>query len=210
MGRREAAREEARFMRGETGVDGQSTAEETKDAAEVEKDQAREQLLRGRTWLGREFLTWLLWRSEPGDPLMDHDGQPVTVLFTGRTVLRGLHGEVVELSAKGAMAPYSVQVKRALADGLLVHSARLRFTCGERTWEAGLDAEHLDVKSAKLPELLTEEEDDRITERLDLAEQLSGFADALVTRFLAVRTSKSWGKEAVPAMRRWMEGREKG
>lgn len=208
MAKREAARAEARFMRGETGVDGQSTAEETRDSAEVEKDQAREQLLRGRTWLGREFLTWLLWSSEPGEPLLEHDGQPVAVLFTGRTVLRGLHGEVVELSAKGALAPYSVQVKRALADGLLVHGARVRFTCGDRTWEAGLDAEHLDVKSAKLPALLTEEEDDRATERLDLAEQLSGFVDALVTRFLGVRAAKAWGKEAVPAMRRWMEGRE--
>jgi len=209
MARREAARAEARFMRGETGVDGQSTAEETKDAAEVEKDQAREQLLRGRTWLGRELLTWVLWQSEPGNPL-ELDGEPVTVLFTGRTVLRGLHGEVVELSAKGALAPYSVQVKRALEDGLLVHACRLRFTVGDRSWEAGLDAEHLDVKSAKLPELLTEEEDDRLTERLDLAEQLSGFVDALVGRFLALRASKAWGREAVPAMRRWMEGREAG
>lgn len=211
MGRREQAREEAAFLRGDVGVDGQSTrAEETQDAAEVERDKAREQFVRGRTWLGREFLTWLLWKSEPGDPLVTFEGEGLVVLFAGRVVLRGLHGEVSELSAKGALAPYSEQVRRALDAGLLLHSARLGFTVGERNWEASLDAEFLDVRSAKLPELLTEEEDDRISERLDLADQLSRMIDALVRAFLDVRTSKAWSKDVVPSMKAWMRGDEAG
>ena len=64
MARREQARVEAAFQRGDAGVDGLPTEEERRDEAELEKDKAREQLLRGRTYLGREFLTWLLWRSE--------------------------------------------------------------------------------------------------------------------------------------------------
>jgi hypothetical protein len=187
------------------GVDGQSTAsEETKDQAELERDKAREQFVRGRTWLGREFLTWLLWKSEPGDALITYENEPLTVLFAGRVTLRGLHGDVSELSAKGAMAPYSDQVRRALDEGLLLHAARLRFSLGERMWEASLDAEFLDVRSAKLPELLTEEEDDRITERLELSDQLSRMIDALVQAFLDVRLSKKWSAEIVPEMKRWM------
>ena len=89
MSRREQARAEAAFVRGDIGVDGQA-AEEQRDEAEVEKDQAREQLLRGRTYLGRELLTWLLWRSESGEPLVEHEGQPVTVLFVDRVVLKGV------------------------------------------------------------------------------------------------------------------------
>ena len=105
-------------MRGDTGVDGQATAADERDPVEVQADKARSELLRGRTWLGREFLTWLLWRSEDGDTLVEHDGEPVTAVFNTRVVLRGLHGEVVELMAKGTMAPYSLQVRRALLDGL--------------------------------------------------------------------------------------------
>ena len=135
--------------------------------------------------------------------------QQINLTWTARGGLRGLHGEVSELSAKGALAPYSEQVRRALDAGLLLHSARLRFTLGERLWEASLDAEFLDVRSAKLPELLTEEEDDRISERLDLADALSKLIDALVKAFLTERTSKAWGKETVPAMKRWMQGEEK-
>ena len=211
MGRREQAREEAAFLRGDVGVDGQSThGEETKGAAELERDKAREQFVRGRTWMGREFLTWLLWKSESGEALVAFEGTPLEVLFAGRVVLRGLHGEVSELSAKGPLAPYSEQVRRALDAGLLLHSARLRFSLGERSWEATLDAEFLDVRSAKLPELLTEEEDDRQAERLELADQLSRMIDALVRGFLEVRAAKSWSKQVVPAMKRWMSGEERG
>lgn len=205
MSRREQARAEAAFMRGDVGVDGQAV-EEQRDEAEVEKDKAREQLLRGRTYLGRELLSWLLWRSESGDSLVEHEGQPVTVLFTSRVVLKGVHEDVTELTARGAMAPYSEQVRHALDRGLLVHSARLCFTHGDKQYEATLDAEHLDVRSAKLPQLMTENDDDKLQERLYLAEQLSGMIDALVDAFLAVRTHKRWRQKIVPAMKQWMQG----
>jgi recombination associated protein RdgC len=192
-------------MRGATGVDGVATDADVRDDAEVERDRAREQLLRGRTWLGRELLTWLLWRSESGDPLVEVEGTGLVVLFTGRVLLRGVAGDVTEVAARGAAAPYAPQVKRALASGLLVHQARLRLAHGERTWEVTLDAEHLDVRAAKLPELLTDEEDDRAAERLDLCDQLGRLVDALVQAFLAERAGKAWERKTVPALRTWME-----
>jgi hypothetical protein len=206
VARREQARAEAAFLRGDTGVDGVATEADTRDQAEVERDQAREQLLRGRTWLGRELLTWLLWRSESGDPLVEVEGARLVVLFTGRVLLRGLAGDVTELAARGTAAPYATQVRRALASGLLVHQARLRLTHGERSFELTLDAEHLDVRAAKLPELLTEAEDDRAAERLELCEQLGRFVDALVGAFLGERTGKAWARRTVPALRAWMDG----
>lgn len=206
MARREEARKEAAFMRGDAGVDGRSTTEDDRDVAELEKDKAQNELVRGRTWLGREFLTWLLWKSDGGEPLLEHEGEKVVVSFLARIVLRGLHGEVTELAAKGTLSPYSMQVRRALLDGMMVHGARVQFVSAERSWECSLDAEFLDVKSAKLPELLTEADDDRLTERLDLAERLSALVDALVNLFLDLRSSKKWAAQTVPAMKAWMAG----
>jgi hypothetical protein len=205
VARREQARAEAAFLRGDAGVDGAATDEDVRDEAEVERDKAREQLLRGRTYLGRELLTWLLWKSESGDPLVEVDDAGVVVLFTGKILLRGLAGDVTEVAARGAAAPYAAQVKRALASGLLVHQARLRLTQGERVFELTLDAEHLDVRAAKLPELLTDEEDDRAAERLELCEQLGRMVDALVAAFLEVRGARTWARSTVPALRAWME-----
>jgi hypothetical protein len=202
MTRRER-RAEAELLRGDVGVDGAATEEETRDEAEAERAKAREQLLRGRTWLGRELLTWLLWRSEAGGPLATLEGEGVEVLFVGRLTLRGVRGDVTELVARGTQAPYSAQVRRALDAGLLVHEARLRLTHGEKVYEVGLDAEFLDVRAAKLPELLAEAEDDRLLERLWLAERLSALIDALVAEFLAIRAGRGW-KKTVASMKRWM------
>lgn len=208
MGRREQARAEAAFLRGDTGVDGAATDEEQRDEAEVERDKAREQLLRGRAYLGREFLTWMLWRSESGDALVDFEGSGLVVLYTGRVILRGINGDVTEMAARGAMAPYSEQVRHSLDRGLLIHQARLRLTHGEKVYEVTLDAEFLDIRAAKLPDLLSEEEDDKLMERLYLTEQLSDMVDALVQSFLAVRASRNWSKKVVPAMKSWMRGED--
>ena len=205
MSKRDSARAEAAFERGDVGVDGGAT-EEKKDAAEVELDKAREQLLRGKTYLGREFLTWLLWRSEAGEALLEHEGEGVVVAFQGRLTLRGVHGDVTELSTKGTLAPYSEQVRFGLLRGLLVHQARLRLIHGERTFEVTLDAEFLDIRAAKLPELLTEEEDDRAAERLNLVEQLSAMVEQLALSFLEIRKGRRWSQKTVPAMRAWMSG----
>lgn len=207
MAKREQAREEAAFLRGDVGVDGAATEEDTREQAEKEKDQAREQLLRGRTWLGRELLTWLLWRSEAGEPIVEVGGEGVVPLLVGKVLLRGLAGDVVEIIAKGEQAPYSPQVKHALSGGLLVHQARIRFTMGERAFEATLDAEFLDVRSAKLPELLSEEDDDKAAERLGLCEELGQVVDAVVAAFLEERSGKAWRKKTVPALLAWMRER---
>jgi hypothetical protein len=124
--------------------------------------------------------------------------------MVGRVVLRGMAGEATELVVKGVMAPYSAIVRRALAEGLLVHVARLRIQHGEKVYEATVDAEHLAVRSAKIPKVLSEEDDDKITERLYLAERLSMIVDAAFRRFMAIRVGKSWAAE-VSALRAWME-----
>jgi hypothetical protein len=209
VARRDEARVDAAFLRGGVGVDGAATEADERDMAEVERDKAREELLRGRTWLGRELLTWLLWRSESGDPLVEVEGARLVVIFTGRITLRGVAGDVTEVTARGAQAPYAAQVRRALDAGLLVHQARLRFTHGEgdaeKVYEAVLEAEHLDVRAAKLPALLAEEEDDRVLERLFLAGRLSRFVDALVDAFLDERAGRGWAKRIVPELKRWMQ-----
>ena len=128
------------------------------------------------------------------------------VLFSGRLCLRGIAGEITELTARGALAAYSVLVRQALERGLLLHAARVRLTHGEKVYEVTLDADFLDVKSAKLPELMSEEDDDRLTERLWLAEQLGAILQALLESFMKLRGGRKWSKEIVPKLKAWMRG----
>jgi hypothetical protein len=90
-----------------------------------------------------------------------------------------------------------------VAAGLLVHSARVQLTCGEQVYQATLDAEAFDVRAAKLPALLQEEEAERLAERLELAARLGTLLDALVAAFLVARLARSWEATTVPALLAW-------
>ncbi len=196
-------KEERAFLRGEVGVDGAAT-EEQADETQIEQDKAREALLRGRTWLGRECLTWLLWKSESTEALTQVDGQDVSVVFHGKLLLRAGAGEVTEASVKGVTSPYSKLVRRALGQGLLVHAARLQLTHGEQQFDVTVDAEFFDLKAVKLPALLTEAEDDKLLERLELVTRASHLIDALVAKFAEARVSKAWATKTVPALQEWI------
>lgn len=204
MTSRTQAQAEARFMSGATGVDGAATTEEV-DPSQVEQAKAREALYRGRTWLGREALTWVLFRSNDTNAIATVDGEPVKVLFAGKLTLRAAGGDITEVAVKGNNAPYAQLIRQAADRGLLVHSARLQLTWMERTYDLTLDAEHFDVRSGKTPELLKEEDDEKLTERLDHVATLGRLIDAISERFMQLRVSPQWKKTIVPALKAWMK-----
>lgn len=204
MASRRAASAETKFMKGETGVDGEKTVEQV-DPVEAEQSKAREALYRGRTWLGRECLTWVLFSSNDTAPIATLDDEPITALFNGRLTLRAAQGEITEVAVKGVNAPYAQLIRQAANRGLLVHSARLTFTWEERAYELTLDAEHFDVRAAKTPELMKEEDDEKLTERLDHVATVGRLIDAVVGRFMVLRTGPTWKKSVVPALKEWMK-----
>lgn len=206
MGARRQASAETKFLKGATGVDGQATTE-VADPVEAEQAKAREALYRGRTWLGRECLTWILFSSNATTPIATLDDDPITVLFNGKLTLRAAAGDITEVAVKGVNAPYAQLIRQAHDRGLLVHSARVAFTWQERVYELTLDAEHFDVRAGKTPELLTEEDDEKLTERLDHVATMGRLIDAVIARFMGLRTSPAWKKTLVPALKAWMRER---
>lgn len=205
MSGRATARAEARFMRGETGLDGAATDQAETDPAVVEQSKAKEALYRGGAWLGREALTWLLMKSESTEALCKVDDLPVSVVFAGKLTLRAAHGEVTEVVAKGVTAPYAAAVRHALQRNLLVHGARLHLTHGEETFEVTLDAERFDLRAAKVPKLLDEgDEGEQLVERLELVRRLGKLVDALLAKFLEVRVSPAWRRTALPELQAWL------
>ncbi|MEO1227570.1 MAG: hypothetical protein AAFZ18_01605 [Myxococcota bacterium] len=199
--------EEAAFLRGEVGVDG-APVEEARDEAEIQKTKALESLERNRTWLGREWLTWLLWRSNSTAPLTTFDGLDLHVIFVGPVVLQGLAGEATELRAKGYQSAYAEVVREALTRGLLVHRATLRLMLDEQVYEVTVEAEQSVLRSARLPQVLSEDDDEALAERLMLVDRLGSLVDALWEAFADVREDAVWHRREVPGLRAWMTGAE--
>lgn len=96
-------------------------------------------------------------------------------------------------------------MKTALNRGLLVDSARVRFTVRETEWCVTLDAERLALKSLKLPQTLREQPEDVLVERLESTAEVAVMVLELVQQFARLRTGPEW-PAAVDQMLAWMRG----
>lgn len=155
-------------------------------------------------FLGREFLTWLLWRADVGEGTFGDKGQEFAVSFGARARLGGLTGNVTDAVFKGHAPAHGAEARAAIGAGRTVREAELRMTRGEREWRFTLLADTLDLRSVKLPALLTEEEDDRFLERIALLEELDDLVKAAFGAFVRERVRPAWQRSVMPALRDWL------
>jgi hypothetical protein len=165
-------------------------------------------------YLAREFLTWLVFHADTDGGAFAGKGDvpDFAIQFGGRLVLKTHAGLITDLTVKGASPGLSPDLRYALAGGLAVSEAELRLVIGdaessddaERAYTFALAAEHFDLKRVKLPALLTEEEDDRVDERLALLAELDAALEHAFGHFLALRGRPTWDRTVVPALRTWL------
>ena len=161
-------------------------------------------------FLAREFLTWLVFHAETEGGSFAGEGEvpDFSILFGGRLTLRSPNGLVTDMTLKGPSPAISADLRYALAGGLSVKAAELQVVLAgqeERAYELTLFTEHFDLKSVKIPALLTEEEDDHADERMTLLFGLDAALAVAFKQFLEVRTRPSWSRTVVPALRTWLD-----
>jgi hypothetical protein len=174
-----------------------------REKTEREKRSEEDSLLQDHAFLGREFLTWLVWRVERGEATFGEEDS-FTFGFGGRTRLQGLQGDVNDAVLKGPSPAMSIEARSGIGAGRTVREAELRISKGEREWRFTLMADTFDLRGVKLPALLTEEEDDRFLERISLLEELEGLIKDAFSEFLGDRLRPVWTRSVVPALRDWV------
>ena len=120
-------------------------------------------------------------------------------------VLRALGDATGEIAARGPATGHSSDVRYAIAGGLTVRELDLILERDERLWMATVNAEHFDLKRVKLPELLSEEDSEKVSERLSLIADLDGMLKAAFAVFLHDRLSNRWQKQTIPSLRDWLK-----
>lgn len=175
---------------------------ELTDAERAEREQRED-----HAFLAREFLTWLVYHAEIDGGSFEgkKDLSPFTITFGGKVTLRTPAGLVTDMVLKGPSPVGSPDLRYALAGGLAVKEADLLLSQDDRVFHFGLAAEHFDLKRVKLPELLSEGEEERADERLTLLAQLDAALKAAFAAFLEIRCKPAWGKQVVPAIRAWLD-----
>ncbi len=159
-------------------------------------------------FIGRDFLTWLWFKSETGEGSfrLDKAGD-VEVWFDGPVTLQseGSAGAEKVVCSNEALS----EARFALTEGRKVVRATLRVNSGDDEWVCGLDSLWLNFRGVKLPKTMKEKEKDRegiFYERAFLIERLLGIMDEIFGLFLELRLSGKWREEEFILLKEWANG----
>ncbi len=179
---------------------------EPKIKREIEQEDGPEDDVQDHAFLGRELLTWLVWRVAREDATFEDDNGEMTFAFGGRVRLVAAAGDVSDAVLKGRAPAQSIELMAGIGAGRTLREAELRVVRGEREFRFTLVAETLDLKGVKLPSVLKDESDDRLGDRMALLEELESCIHAAFQTFLRERTRPVWQRTIVPEIRAWLAG----
>ena len=163
------------------------------------------------SFLGREFLTWLWFKSEErGGAVMIPGTGDVEVAIARRVLLEAGDGEYSESVICQGLHADLKEGKAAIREGKKIKEARITLGVGTDQWELTLKADRFQFQSLKLPAgmAMNEEEKEkegRILERIYLMEKVLKTIDQLFALFLAKRLSAQWSAEEIPRMKKWIQ-----
>jgi recombination associated protein RdgC len=170
-------------------------------------------ILREKAFLGREFLTWLWYKSEQtGGRIQISGSRTIETIFLDR----------MTLDLTDSDSPQTVAIKgehselreglAALREGKKIEEARISIRGGDNDFSFILKGTWFAFGSFKTPPVLPVSEQDveegpeaRFLEKISLIEEGMELVDALFESFLEIRTSPAWESEELPELRRWVE-----
>lgn len=167
------------------------------------------ELLFSREFIGREFLTWLWFRSEADEGRFAPPGSdPFQLWLDDRVVLESDGDEKVQQVICQGTDSALTEARYAILGGKKVTQARLKLMQGDDEWVFTLDAAWLNFRSLKTPKVMTDFQEDPegiFFERLLLIQKVVDALEAVFIEFITLRISKKWYAEEVPAFRSWIK-----
>lgn len=164
-----------------------------------------------RTSMGREFLTWLWFKSEErnGSVYVPGTGD-VELILVRRLVLESGDGEYAETVVCQGMHADLKEGREALRQGKKIKEARIKLEKDGDAWEFTLKADRFHFQSLKLPVMTdrmedSEDRDGAVLERIYLVEGATKIMVSLFRVFLEIRLSPRWLSLESPRIANWLE-----
>jgi recombination associated protein RdgC len=149
-------------------------------------------------FLGREFATWLYWRSETGNGKIALDGiEESEVWFEAPVELVNDFGDATSVILKGSTPLESPEARQAMRENKKVQRARMRVNFKGQTYTFGFNAAQYLVSGLKLPVPPNAPAADYIYLRLEILEEFEAYFHSLFEAFLKLRLDdKKWQTES--------------
>ena len=163
--------------------------------------------------LGRDFLTWLWFRSDVAPSFFrTDDDQPFQVSMEKRVTVTGGEGSERETTSVSANIDSSLSEARlGLHRGKKVTSALIHLTKGAFGFDVSVKAADFSLNSLKTPKIDKSDRDDDpdslFLEKVFLIETAVTLMDCLYRQFLGLRLDRDKWDKTTDEMQLWMNGR---
>jgi recombination associated protein RdgC len=160
--------------------------------------------------IGREFLTWLWFKSEErnGRIALSKDKEAELHLLK-RIVLEAGQGEYAQGVVCSGLHAELVEGKEAIRQGKKVKEACLKLLCDQNEWEFHFKADTFYFQSMKMPakdgSQTGEDPSAALLERIYMIENAVKTMDEIYESFLAVRFSDKWVKNEKAKLSQWLK-----
>ncbi len=167
-------------------------------------------ILREKAFLGREFLTWLWFKSEQTGGRIELPGARVfEIVFLDRMTLDLSDAETPQtVSLKGEHSELREGLA-ALREGKKIEEARISLRAGNNDFNMLVKATWFSFGSFRTPRVLPPEESEEgmegaFLEKVSLIEEGLEALDSLFEYFVRLRISDEWDSTELPAVRHWI------
>jgi hypothetical protein len=160
-----------------------------------------------RNFLGREFLTWLWFKSETQNHKIQtkHYGE-FQLFIDNKIVLSSASGSVRENSLKGGSPAYAQEASAALSSGKMLQEAKFVLQNHELHWGFSISADDLALKSIRLPVVAQENTMEHFTQRIAYTRMLNDIIEELYKEYMNLRLTNLFEKEA-ENIQQWLVGK---
>ncbi len=160
--------------------------------------------------IGREFLTWLWFKSEERNGRIAlTDSEEVELHFLKRIVLESGEGEYSQGVVCHGIHTELKEGKEAIRQGKKVKEAGIKLIYNQNEWEFTFKADSFNFHSLSLPAMnWPETEEDpagNLLERIYLIENAVKIMDNLFESFLRIRYMPQWEERELKLIARWLE-----
>lgn len=172
----------------------------TKDSESTEKS----------SWVGREFLTWLWFKSEERNGRIKlPNKEEIELHFLKRVALEAGEGEYSQGVVCHGLHAELKEGKEAIRQGKKVKEAGIKLVQDKNEWEFTLKADFFHFQSLKLPvadwQDPPEDPEGSLLERIYLIENAAKTIDHLYESFLQIRFSPQWKDKEIKLLNKWLE-----
>lgn len=160
--------------------------------------------------IGREFLTWLWFKSEERNGRIAlRNQEEIELRFLKRISLEAGEGEYSQGVVCHGIHAELKEGKEAIRQGKKVKEAGIKLTHDQNEWEFSLKGDSFDFQSLKMPQTdwqeTSEDPSGGLLERIYLIENAVKTMDALYESFLKIRFSSLWKEKEIPLLNKWLK-----